>query len=164
VKKPFIHFICLLLSLVTLEACAQKKKLTAEIKYIQPYCGGARPTEEILEDAKKEKKYSGMEVILVSDKNKVIKSKTDQEGKLNVKAGYGTYKLYEAWRYNKQAPNGEDLKEFDENCLKAEWARSFMTIEFTKAKTVQKSEGPIILFCSPNAPCLRAVNHIPHRE
>lgn len=135
-----------------------------EIKYIQPYCGGARPTEEMLEDAKKEKKYSDMEVMLVSAKNKMIKAKTDAEGKLNVKVPYGTYKLFEAWRYNKKTPNGEDLKEFDENCLKAEWEKSFMTVEFTKTKTAQKSDGPIIMFCSPNAPCLRADNHIPQRE
>lgn len=132
----------------------QKKLQKVKVSYIQPYCGGARPTPEMVAEGEKLRPYENKTVILVSAKGKVDSAKTNKEGVFSKKLAPGTYKLYEAWRYYKKTQTGDSIAEFDKECLEKEWAISFMDVIVTKTSLTQKSEGPIISNCSWDAPCL----------
>ncbi|MBA3662693.1 MAG: hypothetical protein H0W61_00595 [Bacteroidetes bacterium] len=140
--------------LVAGPACSQKKMHKIKVSCIQPYCGGARPSPEMVADGEKIRAYVEKTVILVSEKGKVDSAKTDKDGNINKKLAIGTYKLFEPWRYYKKTQSGDAIKDFDKECLKTEWKKHFMEVTITKSTLTQKSDSPIILNCSWDAPCL----------
>jgi hypothetical protein len=135
-------------------ACSQKKMQKIKISYVQPYCGGARPSPEILAEAEKIRPYVNKTIILISATGKVDSAKTDTAGYIHKKLATGKYKLYEPWRYYKKTQSGDKVTDFDKECLKKEWTRPFMEVTVTKNSLTQKSDSPIILYCSWDAPCL----------
>lgn len=151
--KFSLNIFVLFLILATNASC-QKKMHKIKISYIQPYCGGARPSPEMVADGEKLRPYTGKTIIIVSEKGKVDSAKTDNEGYLNKKLAPGKYKLFEPWRFHKKTQTGEPQKDFDKDCLKAEWSKHFMEVVVTKTALTQKSDNPIIQNCSWDAPCL----------
>jgi hypothetical protein len=151
--KFSLHFLVFFL-LIAASACSQKKMHKIKISYVRPYCGGARPSAEMLAEAEKPRPYSGKTIILISSAGKVDSAKTDTAGYIRKKMAVGKYKLYEPWRYYKKTQSGDPINEFDKECLKTEWARSFMDVTVTKSSLAQKSETPIVIYCSWDAPCL----------
>lgn len=151
--RHHLHIILALL-LIAGSACSQKKMQKIKISCVKPYCGGARPSPEMLAEAEKVRPYVERTVILISQAGKVDSAKTDTGGYIHKKLAVGAYKLYEAWRYYKKTQSGEDVKDFDKDCLKKEWARPFMEVTVTKAALKQKSDSPIVLYCAWDAPCL----------
>lgn len=144
----------MLLLLISGSACSQKKMQKIKISYIRPYCGGARPSPEMLADAEKLRPYARQMIILISSAGKVDSAKTDTAGYIHKKLAVGNYKLYEPWRYYKKTQNGDKISDFDKECLKTEWAKPFMEVTVTKNGLKQSSETPIISYCSWDAPCL----------
>jgi hypothetical protein len=153
--------IVLLLSLVFTNMSCQKKLQQITVQYTQPYCGGARPTPEILADAEKVKPYAGKMLIIVSDKGKTDSAKTDVKGIAKLKLTPGTYKVYEAWRFYKSNPSGEEMSLYDKPCLEEEWKKHAIELTITKSKTIQKSDGPIALPCYGREYC-RLEKLLPH--
>lgn len=143
-----------LLFLAAANASCQKKIHTIKITCLHPYCGGARPSKEMIEESEKPKPYSDRKVILVSSKGKVDSATTDKDGNIKRKLKPGTYKLYEPWRYYKRNQTGEKLFNYDKECLAKEWTKSFMEVIVSKTTLTQKSESPIMLYCEWDAPCL----------
>ncbi|MGZ3899489.1 MAG: hypothetical protein ACXVNQ_03915 [Bacteroidia bacterium] len=151
--KFSIHFIFAFMLLAG-TACSQKKMHKIKISFIQPYCGGARPSPEMLANGEKLRPYTGKTIIIVSEKGRIDSAKTDTAGYINKKMAIGKYKLYEPWRYYKKTQRGDNINDFDKDCLKKEWAKHFMDVTVTKNNLTQKSDGPIVLYCSWDAPCL----------
>lgn len=133
----------------------QKKAVTINLNYFQPYCGGARPSKEIQEDAAKPKPYINKTVVLISERGKVYSVQTNSLGVIQIKLKKGTYKLYEAWRYSKSNMNGDAKTNYDEECLKNEWKNESYQIRVTKEGYDIKEVNQIINYCDWNVPCLK---------
>lgn len=157
------HTFTLIFLIAGLNASCQKKLHTVKVSYIQPYCGGARPTPEMVAEGEKLRPFINKTIILISSKGVVDSAKTNTEGIFKKKLAPGTYKLYEAWRYYKTTSSGDALTEFDKECLEKEWKTSFMEIAVTKKSITQKSEGPIVINCSWDAPCLLEKHKVQRR-
>jgi len=160
--KLILHVFILFLLTGTTASC-QKKLQSIKISYLQPYCGGARPTPEMEAEAQKPKPYAHKTVIIVSENGKVDSVKSNEAGIIKKKLIAGKYKLYESWRYYKSTQTGDPLSEFDKSCLEEEWKRYFMEVTVTKSKLTQKSDNPIILNCSWDAPCMLETHKVPKR-
>lgn len=149
-----ISTLTILLFLAVSTACCQKKIQTIKINCLSPYCGGARPSKEMIAESEKPKPYADKKVILVSATGKVDSATTDKDGNIKRKLKPGPYKLYEPWRYYKKNQTGEKLSNYDKECLATEWKKPFMVVIVSKTTLTQKSEGPIMLYCEWDAPCL----------
>lgn len=136
-------------------ACfAQKKQVTVNITYTQPYCGGARPSKEIEEESRKARPYAKKKIMIVPEKGKACSAKTSATGELKLKLKPGTYKLFEDWRYYKRSPNGGALSDFDTECLKTEWQRELFVITVTETNQESAQKNDIIMHCPWAVPCL----------
>jgi hypothetical protein len=133
---------------------SQKYTVQVVVTYIQPYCGGARPSEEILEMARTPLPYVEKKVIAVNEKGKAFKLKTNKEGKIVCKLKEGNYKLFEEWRFNKNTPDGQPHKNYDANCLKAEWLKEFAVLTVESKKLDYRETNGIVNTCNYNIPCV----------
>lgn len=156
-------YICCLMFLSFLLG-AQKKTIQLEFKYYEPYCGGARPTDEILEEAQKAKPYANRKMILVSSNGAVDTFWTDVKGKLKIKVRKGEYKMYEPWRYYKQSFSGAPVEQFDLDCLKKEWSKATVEISVTRKKTNIAFTNDLQNYCDWSLPCLLESQMPPMRE
>ncbi len=152
---------CLFLSLFL---GAQKKTANMELIYHEPYCGGARPTDEILAEAQKPKPYAGRKLILVSKTGKVDTVTTDLNGKLKLKLKKGEYHLFEAWRFYKLTYNGAPVEQFDKTCLIKEWEKATVEISVTRKKTKITFKNELQNYCDWSTPCLLETHMPPLRE
>lgn len=135
-------------------AFAQKKGCVITMTYREPYCGGARPSPEMEEEAQKARPYARKKIILVSANGKVSSFKTDAKGTLKLKLQPGTYRVYESWRYTQKTPKGLPLKNFVAECLKTEWQKETLVITVSSEKTSSEVKTEIVTFCPWNLPCL----------
>lgn len=148
------HLTFIGLSLVLFQAAyAQRHSLSLKITYRQDYCGGARPNEEILAEAAKEKAFANQKMILLRGK-KADTLYTDAEGRLNLRLKKGEYFLFEPWRYYQQGMNGLERSYFNSVCLEQEWRKAKLRISI-KGKTVKVEEMNAIHYhCDWQLPCL----------
>lgn len=151
--KSAFKIACVLL-LLTLSVSCQKKLHKIKVTCIRPYCGGARPTPEILADAEKIKPYNNEKIIIVSSKGKADSATTNSEGIISKKLARGSYKLYLPWQFYKKSPDGQPLSHFDKNCLEKEWVKPILEVTVTKNSITQTSDSPIMIKCEYNPPCI----------
>lgn len=132
----------------------QKTNLTYTISpQIIPYCGGAAPPSELLEESKKPKPYAQKTLYLYT-KGKCIDSLiTNDLGAFTVKIKPGVYQLFERWKHFKTGPNGEAASEFNPSCLKAEWSKPDVVIKFKKGKSSIMSNMTSYVLCPWQHPC-----------
>ena len=97
-------------------SCSQKKLVSTQINYMQPYCGGARPTPEIIADAEKSKPYANKTIVIVSAKGKVPPGKYRAYGYKapphlwnEIKTGLRAFRL----RFGKAPANSSAQKQID---------------------------------------------------
>lgn len=143
---------------------AQKKNIVLELSYYEPYCGGARPTEEILAEAQKPKPYAGRKVILVAKSGKVDTLTTDARGKVKLKLKRGEYSLMETWRYYKKSFNGTPLEQYDMACLKTEWTKTIALLSVGRKETKINFTNELHNYCEWSSPCLLEAHTPPARE
>jgi hypothetical protein len=132
--KTLLLFCCVV---SVLAGCAQKQ-IKLSYTFIQPYCGGARPSPEMLEEARKKRPYANRTLIYISESGKTDSAKTNAKGELKVKLKPGTYKFYEAWRYYKKTPDGAPIEDYFEGCLDNYWSKELTSVSIIK-KTVKIS-------------------------
>lgn len=151
--KKTIYTFSFLLFLFSVSIC---QTINADLKITikRSYCGGARPTQEMLAELEKPMPFAKETIILVG-KNSVDSAKTNVEGKVTFKVKSGNYSLYEAWRYYHKTPDGSSAKKFSKSCLKKEWTLPFMKI-ISDGKAVKSEElFPLIMKCPWNYPCIK---------
>ena len=85
---------------------AQSKRVKIKLVQFIPYCGGARPTPEILKATQEEVPYANKKLIFISTKGKIDTIFTDSNGFINKKLFCDTYKFFEPWKYYKKIPYG----------------------------------------------------------
>lgn len=144
----------LLLLLSSFFCLSQKRSICLAITYIEPYCGGARPTKEMEEEAKKAKPYIKKSIIVVSESGKIDSAKTDALGLLNLRLRPGKYKLFEAWRYYRQPPSGFSMKDLDKDCLTLEWQKEVFSLSFGRKNMGSHPKNQIVIYCPWATPCL----------
>ncbi|MBL7912311.1 MAG: carboxypeptidase regulatory-like domain-containing protein [Bacteroidia bacterium] len=145
-------------------SCSQKKLVSTTITFMQPYCGGARPTPEIQADALKAKPYSNRTIVAVSSKGRVDSAKTNADGTFKINLKPGTYKLFEAWRYYKKATAGLAVSDFDKECIKAEWKKEIKEVIVSKMEVKINDKNEIIEVCPWNLPCILESHKPPAHE
>lgn len=144
---------------------AQKKQtISIVVKYIQPYCGGAKPTEEMEAEAQKPKPYADMNVVLFGPGKKCKTFKTGKNGELSLKLKPGNYKLYEYWKYRKLAPNSMPAGEFDPLCLEQEWKKEFLSIQVSEKGFDITEIYTISAYCPHTLPCIIQTHLPPVRQ
>jgi hypothetical protein len=138
--------------------------VTLYIQYHSQYCGGARPSDEILQELEEKQPYAEKSVYLRLGRTnnnmeapfKVLK--TDKSGKVRVKLLPNTYCLV-AEHKNKWIPNQNvEIENNEKRCL--EWQRAcdaVFTILAEASKEASKVDIPIEIFftcnpCYPPAP------------
>jgi hypothetical protein len=158
------HYVLPALIALTLSSCyGQKRSVRIKLSHYTPYCGGARPTQEIEEDAAKPKPYANRTIVLV--KNAEIDSaRTDGKGMLRTKLRSGEYRLMESWRYYHGTPDGSPMENYDRNCLKEEWEKEFATLKIAGSKQVFVRKYEITDFCDRQRPCILESALGPERE
>lgn len=140
---------------------AQKVRVEISVTCTRPYCGGARPTEEMEKDAATPKPYGGAAFIWRSESGKVDSARTDADGKLHLKLKKGKYKIYEAWRYRLHTPNNLPFESFDKDCLKQEWEKMAFVVTVTKKTYTCVPQQAIVIPCDWSLPCLTEEVPIP---
>jgi len=161
-KKKYAIFLSLVL--FSLLLTAQKRRITLELIYTQPYCGGARPTIEMQEEAEKPRPYANRKMILISSKGKVDTVMTDDNGVLKFKAKRGKYALLEPWRYYKRTFSYAPNEQFDAGCLEKEWKKETCSITVTWKEAAFEFKNELIEFCDWSIPCLKEAHAPPIRE
>ncbi len=93
--KYFLFIFCISLSF---SACSQQKVLV-RVKYINSYCGGARPTDEIMVKYNTPRKLSDFKIKLVGKKSILVL--TDSSGCFSYKLKPGNYSVFLTGEKNK---------------------------------------------------------------
>jgi hypothetical protein len=120
-----------------------------------PYCGGANPPAEILEEASKQKIPFGEKFYLIKGaqntvKRRIIKAFTyDSSGVYTLRLPAGTYSIINAFGFNKVST---DKNRFDINCLQQLWKKPVYTFTVTAGKSNLFSSN-ITELCPYNVPC-----------
>lgn len=128
-------------------------KVNVQILQKHNYCGGAKPPPDVLAQYDKPRPFANKKLVIVSATGKTCKATTNSKGYLKIKLKPGSYKVYEAWRYNKQTPDGTDAKNFDAECLKQSWEKVDITINTQKkAQTIEVAVDDA--YCQHTIPCL----------
>jgi hypothetical protein len=153
-------FFLLVVSCV-LTACGQTRQVTLTINYYVPYCGGARPTEQIIAEAERPKPYANQTIVFVKG-SKVDSAKTNVDGVVTKKLKTGNYQVFESWRYYKKAPGNAKISEFNKECLKGEWKKPLMTLTVRKTSHSYDQKFELVEFCDHKRPCL--INPGPERQ
>lgn len=154
----------ILLSGSALISNAQQKSVSTQINFKQPYCGGARPSAEMLADAEKSIPYSNKTIIIISNKGRVDSVKTNSNGLFSANLAFGTYKVYEAWRYYKKSAGGMAVSDFNPKCLKKEWKKEILQIIVTEKDTKIIEKNNIVVVCPWNLPCILETKKTPMPE
>lgn len=156
----------LLSTLFLATSCKTQISLSFTVTYTQPYCGGAKPTPEIVEESNQPKPYPNFKLFFVSKKGKLDSAVTDDKGLLKITLKNGTYKIMEGWKLKKGTPNGQPLSDYKLECLKTQWSKELQTFSIVKGKVLVTKTNPqplkvhLDLPCDYAVPCLE-VKHIP---
>jgi hypothetical protein len=138
---------------------SQTKLVKLTFEETRTYCGGAAPTQEILESLKQKKPFA-YKMLYVYSKGKCIDSlKTDSSGIVNKKMKLGKYDLFLPWKHFKTAPVGT-LSEYNLDCMKKEWliADGILNVSAKNVEFTNKQIGHEICFYQYN--CLLQ-RHLP---
>ena len=97
--------ICILL-LFSFSLFSQSKKSKIKLVQYLPYCGGAKPNKDLKNTPNKSVAYSNKKLIFISDNQKIDTLTTDKNGYLKLNLPYGTYFMFEPWKYYMKIPRG----------------------------------------------------------
>ena len=155
-KLFFVHIFLL----ASFFSFSQARKTKIKIVQYIPYCGGARPNKEFPNTPNEGIAYANKKLIYISDKQKIDTLTTDKNGYLKLNLPYGTYFVYEPWKYYMKIPKGMDEQNLNIDCLKDEWAKEDMKITISK-KTITVADNLKLPKCPYQFPCL--INkHLPN--
>lgn len=145
--------IIFLLLIFGLTINAQSKKVKLKLVQYIPYCGGAKPTPEIIKLTEKPVAYANKKLICISDKEKTDTITTDKSGNIIKTLPYGTYKFFVPWKFYKTIPPAAQENNLQMDCLKEEWTKEDLKITVSKKTTliVNNLKYPV---CPYKFPCL----------
>lgn len=145
-------FYASLLLLISFTVFSQTKKVRVKLVQYLPYCGGANTTKDLKNTPNKSLVYANKKLIVVSGDH-IDTITTDKTGYIKASWSYGTYLLFEPWKYYKQIPKGYSNLNLDMDCLQHEWTREDLKIVVSK-KTTTVANNIILLKCPDEFSCL----------
>lgn len=151
----------LLLLLLPSFFLAQKVKIKIDVAYLQPYCGGARPDESIVQEMEKPKALRNAYFVILHENGRADSVKTDQNGVLSFRLRKGEYKIYEAWRYKMYTPHNMPITSFDKDCLRSEWEKFAFVVKVKNHKYSVTAVNQIVEYCDWTLPCWTAEILVP---
>lgn len=160
--KSILVLMSVLISTVAISQ-TQTGKTIIIITKTTPYCGGANPPEQILEEARKEKiPYGEKFYIIKGNKNtpnrKLVDSLTfDSSGKCLKALNAGCYSVINEFGFKKLAA---DASEYDIECLTQIWNTPLFTFKVVKGKAETFSFN-IAEPCPYNKPCYKGKMELP---
>ncbi len=158
-----LFFIITLFTGAAVFAQAIKQKTTIAITKTVPYCGGASPSQEILEESRKPKIASGESFYIIRgtrniNNRKIIKTiNFNNAGKCTVLLAPGTYAVINAFGYKKLST---DTEQFDMTCLLSLWKKPLFSFT-VKAGKSNAFSYTIEQQCPYNIPCSKKEIPVP---
>jgi hypothetical protein len=174
--KLKITLLCLcLINNICFSQAGKKKTLSfnisGKVTQTSAYCGGAEPTEEMMNEYRKEKPYAGKTFYVRkgntnTTKEKVILSfKANENGKFSFQLPPGTYSIIQEAQVKEINPKSYNKKgslQADATCLKNWWLKPYYILEI-KDKDVTglhfKFHHPC--FISDDIPCIQYTGPMP---
>ena len=146
IKRPFPILMLVTLLSVTLGVCQVSgkkgkslKTYTVSGKVTQnfPYCGGAAPSQELLEKLAKPVAYAGKKFFIREGKTNSINAKilesfsTGKDGEFSIRLAPGIYSiiLEEQLKLIKAEDLTKEFIEVDEKCLEEWWSKPYYLLE-----------------------------------
>lgn len=160
--KTFFLILALLAGVVVMTQSG-KEKTEIIITKTTPYCGGANPPEEILNEARKQKiPYGEKFYIIKGGCNKIDRVIIDtlvfdSSGKRLKMLKPGCYSVINEFGFNKLTT---DADKFDLVCLKALWTKPLFSFVVVKGKSETFSHN-IAEQCPYNMPCHKGIIAVP---
>jgi hypothetical protein len=145
-----------LLLLIGPATFSQVKKVRIKLVQYLPYCDKANTNKELKKTPDKAVLYANKKLIVISGDH-VDTITTDKTGYIKASWPYGTYLLFEPWKYYKQVPKGFSELQLDRVCLQKEWLKEDLKIVVSK-KTTTVANNIILLKCPSEFPCLTIKN------
>lgn len=142
----FILILCCNISIY-----AQHKQVRYKMVQFIPECNQNHLSKKVNKNPKHSKPYALKKLIIVSQ-NYVDTLTTDKNGYLKTNWEYGTYYLFEPWKYYKQIPPELLQNPYDKTCLYEEWRKEDLKIVVSK-KTITIANNIILLECPDKHPC-----------
>lgn len=118
-----------------------------------PYCGGAKPNNDLKNTPNNAVRYANKKLIVVSSHAEIDTICTDKNGLLKTYWEYGTYKLYEPWKYYNKIPDNQEVENLNLDCLKEEWKKEDLKIVVSK-KTITIVDNIKLPKCPHLFPCI----------
>jgi len=166
-----MNYIFTLLTLVIFMSCGTKKNQTTsiitnniintqlKITVHVPYCGGARPTDDMLNIHKP----VSATFILRGDNGYEKKVTSNELGLVSLALPIGTYHLkelskdvpFETFLATEKVGKGNFIQIGNSDCYKEWWQKNVINFEITDTTTLLKADGRLYSNCYTKNPCDR---------
>jgi len=134
--------------------------VTVELKIVIhiPYCGGARPTDDMINRTKP----VSASFMIIGDNDFVRKVKSNELGLIELNLPVGKYHLkelskmvpFEEFFANAQQPKDSNIKVGSRECYQRFWDKNVIDFEIpTTTTTVIKANGRLFSDCYTSNPC-----------
>lgn len=160
-KSIFVFLTFLICSVAVSQT--SKEKTTIIITKTTPYCGGANPPEQILEEARKKKIPFGEKFYIIKGTHNSLNRKItdtlvfDSSGKCSAILKPGCYSIINDFGFKRlQADTGL----YDMDCLKKLWMTPLLVFKVVKGKSETFSYN-IAEPCPHNKPCYKGEVALP---
>ncbi len=144
--------LCFLL-IIGFYSFSQTKKVRLKLVQYLPYCGGMKPNKDLENNPNKGTLYANKKLIIINEHQEIDTITTDKSGYIKTTWAYGTYLLFEPWKFYKKIPSGQNPDNVDMDCLKEEWKKEDLKIVVSK-KTITVANNIIFIKCPYQFPCL----------
>jgi len=172
-----LKLIVLALLIYSISFFAQKKKpdvyfmVRGKITQTSDFCGGARPSDEVMQDMQKARLYAGKTLYIRKGKSNdlrqpiVMKFLSDSAGRFTIMLKPGVYSIVQPEQLKKldmkkiySGPNIEP----DMSCLKEWWSKAYFVLEI-KDKNIDGLEFNFHhkCFIEGDVPCLNYTGPMP---
>ena len=161
--KSFLIQSILLFAFISCSAQKSKAKMyiiSGKVTETNQYCGGARPSQEMLDELTAPKPLADKVLLIKSGKintnsRSVQKTKTDPYGNFTLILKAGTYCIVEESKGKKFTPKTNDeIYEWDNDCLKKNWEACDHLMVVGKDK-VDNININYQKYCDYRQPCLK---------
>ena len=172
--KIAIVFLCIITNVIYSQTNKKKTVLfnvSGKVTHTSAYCGGAAPTEEMMNEYRKDKPYAGKIFYVRKGNTNTLKAKiilsfkADADGKFSFQLPPGIYSIIQepqVKEMNMKNYNKKGSLQADASCLKNWWLKPYYILEI-KDKDVTglhfKFHHPC--FVSDDIPCIRYTGPMP---
>lgn len=141
----------------------KKQKVAISITKTFPYCGGANPPQEIIDESQKmripfkENFYVIKGAVNLSGRKIIATLTFDSTGKKSIYLTPGTYSIIDDFGFKQLKVNAE---QFDVSCMEQKWKKPIYVFEVKKGENLMVSQN-ISELCPHQLPCSKTKRALP---